>query len=66
VRATALFVRRDIESCAKAFARKPHRQNWPETNVGASFARDAPRGRRSIAQATNNCAEPPTFAIKHQ
>ncbi|MCA4077734.1 hypothetical protein LD001_20870, partial [Pseudomonas kurunegalensis] len=24
---------------------------WPETNVGASAARDAPRGRRSISQA---------------
>ena len=41
----------NIEPCAKAFARKPHRNNWPETNVGASFARDAPRGRRSISQA---------------
>jgi len=24
---------------------------WPETNVGASVARDAPRGRRSVSQA---------------
>jgi len=32
----------------KAVARACHRRNWPETNVGASFARDAPRGRRSI------------------
>ena len=47
-RATTLLVRRDIEPCTKAFARKSHRNNWPETNVGASFARDAPRGRRSI------------------
>jgi hypothetical protein len=37
VRATALFVRRDIEACAKAFARKAHRHNWPETNVGAGL-----------------------------
>ncbi len=36
-RATALFVRRDIEVCAKAFARKCHRHNWPETNVGAGL-----------------------------
>ncbi|PJX12346.1 hypothetical protein CQW32_01695 [Pseudomonas putida] len=36
-RATALFVRRDIETCAKAFARKCHRHNWPETNVGAGL-----------------------------
>ncbi|OUS85820.1 hypothetical protein CBP05_02290 [Pseudomonas putida] len=36
-RATALFVRRDIEACAKAFARKSHRPNWPETNVGAGL-----------------------------
>jgi hypothetical protein len=48
-----LFVRRDIAPCAKAFARKSHRHNWPETNVGASAARDAPRGRRSISQALN-------------
>ena len=34
----------------KAVARKSHRNNWPDTNVGASFARDAPRGRRSISQ----------------
>ncbi|MGE6564946.1 hypothetical protein ACQKFV_18650, partial [Pseudomonas hunanensis] len=49
----ALFVRRDIEPCAKAFARKSARNNWPETNVGASAARDAPRVRRSISQATH-------------
>ncbi|PWY45331.1 hypothetical protein CIK02_11605 [Pseudomonas putida] len=36
-RATALFVRLDIEACAKAFARKCHRHNWPETNVGAGL-----------------------------
>ncbi len=48
MRAAALFVRRDFEACAKAFARKSHRNNWPETNVGASAARDAPRGRRSL------------------
>ncbi|MDD2075897.1 hypothetical protein NPS45_18985, partial [Pseudomonas putida] len=51
-RATALFLRCDLEPYAKAFARKWHRNNWPETNVGASAARDAPRGRRSI------CATP--------
>ena len=32
-----MFVRRDIEACAKAFARKCHRHNWPETNVGAGL-----------------------------
>ncbi|MDD2018771.1 hypothetical protein NPS33_28490, partial [Pseudomonas putida] len=47
------FVRCDIAPCAKAFARKSPRNNWPETNVGASAARDAPRGRRSISQALN-------------
>jgi len=26
------------------------RNDWPETNVGASTARDAPRGRRSLVQ----------------
>ena len=35
-RATAWFVRRAIEPCAKAFARKILRNNWPEKNVGAS------------------------------
>jgi len=30
-----------------------HWRHWPETTVGASFARDAPRGRRSISQAQN-------------
>ncbi|HGY4899606.1 TPA: hypothetical protein ACNV18_005209, partial [Pseudomonas putida] len=35
--ATALFVRRDIASYAKVFARKSHRNNWPETNVGAAL-----------------------------
>ncbi len=36
----------------KAVARACHRRYWPETNVGASAARDAPRGRRSISRAT--------------
>jgi hypothetical protein len=35
----------------QAVARTCHRRYWPETNVGASVARDAPRGRRSISQA---------------
>ncbi|MHA7115895.1 hypothetical protein ACX0KM_17305, partial [Pseudomonas promysalinigenes] len=35
----------------QAVARACHRRYWPETNVGASKARDAPRGRRSISQA---------------
>ena len=30
MRAAALFVRRDFEACAKAFARKSHRNNWPK------------------------------------
>ena len=33
----------------KAVARACHKRYWPETNVGASAARDAPRGRRSIS-----------------
>jgi len=49
-RATALYVRRDIDACAKAYARESHRNNWPKTNVGAALRRDAPRGRRSISQ----------------
>ncbi|MDF3174331.1 hypothetical protein P3C22_20190, partial [Pseudomonas sp. ER28] len=53
MRATALFVQRDIAPCSKMLARKSLRNNWPETNVGASAARDAPRGRRSISQALN-------------
>ncbi|WP_256823703.1 hypothetical protein, partial [Pseudomonas kurunegalensis] len=32
----------------QAVARACHRRYWLETNVGASAARDAPRGRRSI------------------
>ncbi len=36
-RATALLVRRDIDIGTKAFARKSHRHNWPETNVGAGL-----------------------------
>ncbi|QKL02161.1 hypothetical protein GEV39_12510 [Pseudomonas sp. NY5710] len=32
-----MFVQRDIVSGAKAFARKYHRHNWPETNVGAGL-----------------------------
>jgi hypothetical protein len=38
----------------KAVARDCHRHDWPKTNVGASAARDAPRGRRSIVQAPQN------------
>ena len=34
----------------KAVARACNRRDWPETNVGASAARDAPHGRRSISQ----------------
>jgi len=33
---------------SKAVARTCNRRYWPKTNVGASAARDAPRGRRSI------------------
>ncbi|MGN7905394.1 hypothetical protein ACTJJT_21515, partial [Pseudomonas sp. 22373] len=39
----------DIASYEKAVARACHRRYWPKTNVGASAARDAPRGRRSIS-----------------
>jgi hypothetical protein len=52
-------VRRDIQPCSKASARNSHRNNWPETNVGASFARDAPRGRRSISQAPKDFRRTP-------
>ncbi|MCL8332299.1 hypothetical protein M9Y56_24835, partial [Pseudomonas juntendi] len=40
----------------KAVARTWHRGYWPETNVGASVARDAPRGRRSVSRAPKNPA----------
>ena len=30
-----------------------HRNNWPETDVGADLSREAPRGRRSISQTPN-------------
>ncbi|KKK08134.1 hypothetical protein O162_33015 [Pseudomonas putida SJ3] len=49
-----MFVRLDIEPCAKAIALLCHRTDWPETNVGAGLPREAPRGRRSISQATKN------------
>ena len=35
----------------KAVACACHRRYWPKTNVGASVARDAPRGWRSVSQA---------------
>jgi len=66
VGATALFVRRDIETCAKAVARVCPRNNWPETNVGASVARDAPRGRRSISQALNLPCQALAHSAKNQ
>ncbi|WP_409264149.1 hypothetical protein, partial [Pseudomonas sp. KCJK9000] len=40
----------------KAVARVCYRRYWPETNVGASAARDAPRGRRSVSQAPSKTA----------
>ncbi len=43
----------------KAVARVYHRRDWPETNVGASAARDAPRGRRSISQTPEKQRRPP-------
>ncbi|MDZ3991111.1 hypothetical protein PspTeo4_06760 [Pseudomonas sp. Teo4] len=43
--------RLDIASYNKADARACNRHYWPETDVGASLARDAPRGRRSISRA---------------
>jgi len=48
------FVRERLGACLdiawyeQAVARAGHWRYWPETNVGASAARDAPRGRRSI------------------
>ncbi|WP_218186312.1 hypothetical protein, partial [Pseudomonas sp. NBRC 111119] len=49
LRANALAY--DAISCRtnKAVARARHKRDWPETTVGASAARDAPRGRRSIS-----------------
>ncbi|GAB1615362.1 hypothetical protein PSN_1096 [Pseudomonas sp. NGC7] len=43
----------------KAVARLSHRLYWPETNVGASVARDAPRGRRSILRASHHSSPTP-------
>ncbi len=37
----------------KAVPRACHGRNWPETDVGASAARDAPRGRRWVLKAQN-------------
>ena len=49
-----------ISRCTnKAVARACHRRYWPETNVGASKARDAPRGRRSICAQTQNPRQTP-------
>ncbi|WP_409264574.1 hypothetical protein, partial [Pseudomonas sp. KCJK9000] len=45
----------------KAVARACHRRYWPETNVGASAARDAPRGRRSIFKPPQIPSHAPTF-----
>ncbi|TFF53180.1 hypothetical protein C5609_05105 [Pseudomonas putida] len=58
-----MFVRRDIEACAKAFARKCHRHNWPETNVGAGLpakrrAGGARSQRRYKTQGRPNHAPP--------
>ncbi len=44
----------------KAVARKCHWPHWPETNVGASLARDAPRGRRSISAPPPNPRQAPS------
>ncbi|WP_238348953.1 hypothetical protein, partial [Pseudomonas sp. SWRI50] len=48
MRATALAHGAISRRSNKAVARACHRRYWPKTNVGASVARDAPRGRRSI------------------
>ncbi len=34
--------------------RQWHRHNWPETDVGAELAREAPRGRRTVSRALQN------------
>jgi hypothetical protein len=51
LRANALAHGSVARGTNQAVARACHRHDWPETNVGASAARDAPRGRRSIWQA---------------
>ncbi|SUD76954.1 Uncharacterised protein [Pseudomonas putida] len=48
LRANALEHASKSRRTNKAAARIWHRGYWPETNVGASAARDAPRGRRSL------------------
>ncbi len=53
-RANALAYAEILRRTNKAVARACHRHDWPETNVGASAARDAPRGRRSISPAPKN------------
>ncbi|WP_238347344.1 hypothetical protein, partial [Pseudomonas taiwanensis] len=44
------------EPCSKAGVRLKQ-ENRPETDVGASFARDAPRGRRSILQLLESSSQ---------
>ncbi len=51
LRASALAHVEILRRTNKTVARAYRRRDWPETNVGASAARDAPRGRRSISQA---------------
>ncbi|MDY7070067.1 hypothetical protein PshuTeo2_00700 [Pseudomonas hunanensis] len=54
IRANALVHGSISRRTSKAVARACHRRYWPETNVGASAARDAPRGRRSISATPHN------------
>ncbi|RRV71898.1 hypothetical protein EGJ15_10185, partial [Pseudomonas sp. p99-361] len=51
-------------ACTKAFARESHRNNWPETNVGASAARDcAARAALDLIGAEDAAA---TLARNHR
>ncbi|RRV60856.1 hypothetical protein EGJ15_20035, partial [Pseudomonas sp. p99-361] len=51
-------------ACTKAFARKSHRNNWPETNVGASAARDC--AARAALDLTGAEDAPATLARNHR
>jgi len=59
LRANALAHDTILRRTNKAVARACHRRYWPEIDVGASAARDAPRGRRSISQALQKSRQTP-------
>ncbi len=65
-RAIALFVRRDIEPCARAFARKSHRHNWSETNVGAGLPATRRAGGARSHRRHTTCGKHPAALTQPQ